>query len=88
VTQNSRGLLALCQHGLLAQCQAWPTAMLARDDGRLSTGRSHDAGVRKAAAARCMTVTGDAAVLSNGGALGSITSVWTPAPGDGSGHGE
>jgi hypothetical protein len=62
--------------------------MPARDDGRLSTGRSHDAGARKAAAARCMTVTGDAAVLSNGGALGSVTSVWTPAPGDGSGHGE
>jgi hypothetical protein len=65
VAQHPRGLLALRRCGLLAQCQAWPTAMPAHDAGRLSVGRSRGAGARKAVAARCWTAAGDAAALSN-----------------------
>jgi hypothetical protein len=69
----------------------WPACTVpgaAHGAGRLSTGRSCDAGSRRVVAARCWIAAGDAAALSNGGAPGSGTSVWILAPGDGSGHGE
>jgi hypothetical protein len=81
------GLVAQHSRGLLAQCQAWPMATPARNAGRLSAGRSRNTGMRKAVAARCWTVVGDAVALSNGGAPDSGASAWTLAPGDGSGHG-